>query len=308
MIRKRLRRGAGMKVSRVGLATFGLLVVASVATTALVVRSARLVAGGKPYCIQVADGQSDYRPARMLFDLSGLAMRAKTFDQHHAILVVGDDAHPSLFHWSYHRGGFVPGVVNEAMPGHGPVLTCEAQRDFVDSLPMLWPQRSASAYVRFSEHEVYRVPTSYQPRWDGGSSRFLAIATVAPDFAPLATNWFTLAEPERVRNAAFIGWNPTGLLDLVKSAPAGAISTEFGLRETPLGSSRRYVTEGQPNGANATVIDCPVESEGHPAMCHHRFVNQGREFGFLHHPEDLPNWRTIQERLVDLFASFVAAD
>ena len=297
-----------MKVSRVGLATFGLLVIASIATTALVMRSARAVARGKPYCIQVADGQSDYRPARMLFDLSGLVMRAKTFDQHHAILVVGDDAHPSLFHWSYHRGRFVPGVLNDAMPGHEPVLACEAQRDFVATLPMLWPQRSENAYVRFSEQEVYRVPASYQPRWGGGSSRFLAIATAAPDFAPLATNWAALTEPERVKNVAFIGWNTATLLDLVKAAPAGAIAAEFGLQETSLGSSRRYVTEGQPNGINATVIECPLGSEVRPAMCQHRFVNRGRAFDFVHRPEDLPRWRTMQERLVGLFASFAAAD
>src|SRR6185503_8885855 len=121
--------------------------------TALVVRSAREVADGKPYCIQVADSQSDYRPARMLFDLSGLAMRARSYDQHHAILVVGDGAHPGLFHWSYHKGGFVPGVLNETNQGHELVLACEAQRDFVDALPMLWPRRFESAYVRFSKHE-----------------------------------------------------------------------------------------------------------------------------------------------------------
>ena len=297
-----------MKVSRVGLATFGLLVIASIATTALVMRSARAIARGKPYCIQVADGQSDYRSARMLFDLSGLVMRAKTFDQHHAILVVGDDAHPSLFHWSYHRGRFVPGVLNGAMPGHEPVLACEAQRDFVATLPMLWPQRSENAYVRFSEHEVYRVPASYQPRWGGGSSRFLAIATAAPDFAPLATNWAALAEPERVRNSAFIDLNPTASLYLMKAAAPAPVATEFGLQEARLASSTQYRTTVPENGVNATVIDCYAESKAHPAACQHRFVSRGREFNFFHRPEDLPNWRTMQERLVGLFASFAAAD
>ena len=66
MTRKRPRRGAGMKVSRVGLATFGVLVIASIATTALVVRSARGIADGKPYCIQVAD-----LVPRLLHDLPG---------------------------------------------------------------------------------------------------------------------------------------------------------------------------------------------------------------------------------------------
>ena len=81
----------------------GLLVVAGLATTALVTRSAREIAGDKPYCIQVADSQADYRRARTLLELSGLMMRAKIFDQHHAVLVVGDETHPGLFHWSYHK-------------------------------------------------------------------------------------------------------------------------------------------------------------------------------------------------------------
>jgi hypothetical protein len=297
-----------VKVSKVGLATTGLFVIAGIATTALVTRSAREIAGEKPYCIQVADLQADYRAARTLFDLSGLMMRAKIFDQHHAILVVGDETQPSLFHWSYHRGRFVPGVLNETIAGHGPVLACESRRNFVDTLPTLWAPRPESAYVRFSEHEAFRVPTSYQPRWSGGSSPFLAIATAAPDFAPLTIPWATLAQSERVKNVAFIGWNPTRLRDLMDAAPVDAIAGEFGLHEASPGSSKRYVIQGQPNGAGATLIDCPVGSKARPAMCQHRFLSQGREFDFVHRPEDLPNWRKMQERLVNLFASFEASD
>jgi hypothetical protein len=303
-----MRRASRTRVSRIGLATFGLLVVVSVVTTALVVRSAREVAGGKPYCIQVADSPSEYRPARMLFDLSGLAMRARSYDQHHAVLVVGDEAHPRLFHWSYRRVGFVPGVLNEMNPGHEPVIACEPQRDFVDAMPMLWPRRSGSTYVRISKNEVYRVPTSYQPRWGGGSSRFLAIATVAPDFAPLAANWSTLSEAERVRSTAFIGWNPAVVVDMMKTVAPRLVATGFGLQEASLGSLRRYVAEGQPDGGNATVIDCHPGSDAHPGVCQHRFLNKGREFYFSHRPEHLPDWRTMQARLVQLFGSFEASD
>jgi hypothetical protein len=293
------------RVSRIGLATFGLLVVVSVVTTVLVVRSAREVADGKPYCIQVADSQSDYRPARMLFDLSGLVMRARSFDQHHAILIVGDAAHLRLFHWSYRRGEFVPGVLNETI--YPPVLACQSQRDFVASLPMLWPQRSDSAYVRFSKHEVYRVPTRYQPRWGGGSSPFLAIAATVPDLAPLPTYWATLAEPERVRNSIFISLTSTVLRDL-ETALSRPAATGFGLQEAQFWSWKRYVAEGQADGVNATVIDCFAGSDAHPAQCRHRFLNGGREFGFSHGPEHLPDWRKMQARLVGLFASFAAAD
>lgn len=297
-----------VRVSKVGLATTGLLVIAGLATTALVTRSAREVAGDKPYCIQVADTQADYRPARTLLELSGLMMRAKIFDQHHAILVVGDETRPSLFHWSYHRGRFVPGVLNATIPGHEPALSCEARRHFIGTLPALWAPRPESTYVRFPEHEAFRVPASYQPRWGGGSSAFLAIATAAPDFAPLTVPWTSLAQSERVRNVAFVAWNPTRLRDLTRAAPTGAIGGEFGLQEAPAGSSKRYVVQEQPDGVNATLIDCPVGSKARPAMCQHRFLSHGREFDFVHRPEDLPNWRKMQERLVTLFTSFEAAD
>jgi hypothetical protein len=297
-----------VRVSKVGLATTGLLVIAGLATTALVTRSARAIAGDEPYCIQVADTQADYRPARTLLELSGLMMRAKIFDQHHAILVVGDETHPSLFHWSYHKARFVPGVLNAAIPGHEPVLSCESRRNYIGTLPALWAPHPESTYVHFSEHRIFRVPTSYQPRWSGGSSAFLAIATSAPDFAPLTVPWVSLAQSERVWNVAFIAWNPTGMRDLTGAAPAGAIGGEFGLQEAPAASSKRYVVQGQPSGANATLIDCPIGSKAHPAMCRHRFLSHGHEFDFVHRPEDLPNWRQMQEHLVSLFASFEAAD
>lgn len=68
-------------------------VIASIATSCLVASRAAEVAGSSPYCIEVADEGSDYKPARSLLDLSAWRMRAKREAglsmQHHAILVVG---------------------------------------------------------------------------------------------------------------------------------------------------------------------------------------------------------------------------
>jgi hypothetical protein len=314
-----------MKFAWLGVAMIGLLVAACIATTALVIQSARGVAGASPYCIQVADGRADYRPARTLFDLSGLTMRAKCesgmYMQHHAILVVGNEASPRLFHWSYQARGFVVGEINEAIADHGPAVSCVPEHDFVDSLPMLESQSSDTDYVRFSEHEAYRIPRSYQPRWSGGSSRFLLLGTTAPDFAPLKPPWADLAPSERDGNSVFVEWNPTWLLNLMKSARGGQIaerSTEFGLQKTTVVSfgrdSKRYESyryrvdvDGQPNGVNTTLIGCSAPSEMLPASCQHRFLNNGRHFYFRHRPEDLPNWRNMQKRLVDLLASFEAS-
>src|SRR5690242_20325736 len=124
-----------MKFTRLAVAIGALLIVASTATTLFVIQSARRIAGTTPYCIQVADGRADYRPARTLFDLSGLMMRATRekglYMQHHALLIVGDEANPGLFHWSYHARGFIPGVHKEAIADRRPAMTCVPRRDFI---------------------------------------------------------------------------------------------------------------------------------------------------------------------------------
>lgn len=314
-----------MKFAWFGVAIIGLILAAGIASlhvTQNVTHSASAVAGSTAYCIQVADGQADYRPARTLFDLSGLRMWAKResgmYMQHHAILVVGDEVYPRLFHWSYHAQEFVSGVRNEKIAGYGPTITCMPQRNFIGSLPMLLPQTSETDYVRFSESEAYRISKRYQPKWSGGSSRFLRLATTAPDFLPLETPWTDLVSSERDSNSVLVSWNPAWLLSLMKSSPGGQIteqSTEFGLLKSTVVSygkdSKRYegyryfvYADGQPYSPNTTSINCGIPSEMFPSSCQHRFLNKGRHLYFRHRPEDLPNWQNMQKRLVDLLASF----
>ena len=75
------------------------LFAAGATTSFLVAHGAEEVAGLEPYCIQIADGTSDYRPVRSWLDLSILTMWAKRegplYMQHHAILAVIKDAPPS---------------------------------------------------------------------------------------------------------------------------------------------------------------------------------------------------------------------
>ena len=79
-----------------------LFVAVAAGTSLLVAYVADEVAGPQPYCIQVADGTSDYRPARSWLDLSVFTMWAKRdgplYMQHHAVLVVGEPANPRLYH------------------------------------------------------------------------------------------------------------------------------------------------------------------------------------------------------------------
>jgi ABC-type cobalamin transport system permease subunit len=91
----------GQRPAKLAASVVGLAIAAGVATALLVAQGAGHIAGALPYCIQVADGEADYKPARTLFDLSGLRMWARRessmFMRHHAILVVGDETSPRLF-------------------------------------------------------------------------------------------------------------------------------------------------------------------------------------------------------------------
>jgi hypothetical protein len=311
-----------VRFARLAAAFVGLAIAASVATSFLVAQNASHTAGSFPYCVQVADEEADYKPAHTLFDLSGLKMWARResgmFMQHHAILVVRDEMRSRLFHWSYRNREFVAGVINERVEGYGPALVCLPRINFIGSLPIVFPRASDSDYVRFSGQEAYRIPKTYQSRWSGGPRRLLRIATAAPDFLPLKTRWADLTPNERDSNWVFVDWNPTWLLSLMKSAPGGEIveqSTELGLQKSKTVShgrdskkyeSYRYVVYagGQPNGINTTLISCSPPSEAFPKSCEHRFLNNGRHFYFRHRPEDVPDWQSMQKRLLDLFASF----
>jgi hypothetical protein len=302
------------------------LVVAIGATTALlVVRGAEEIAESRPYCIQIADGRSDYRPARSWLDLSALTMWARRhgplYMQHHAILVAGEGANQRLYHWSYRRMGFEEGVLNGRHEGRRPALTCVPARDFAAAqLALIAGSSSDSNYVMLSAREAYLIPAIWQAKWNGGMSRTLVLAATAPDFHPLERRWSDLAPGERDNNCVFIDWNPEWMLSLMKSAPGGTIveqGAEYRLSKT------RTVTRGKDgkeyvgyrymvyadessagSGINTTVIGCGMPSAAVPKSCQHRFINKGRQFYFRHRPEDVADWQRMQGRILELMDSF----
>ncbi|WP_375462321.1 hypothetical protein [uncultured Enterovirga sp.] len=289
-----------------------------------VVTDAKEIAGSQPYCIQVAGRDSaDYRPARSWFDLSILAMRAEAsgplYLQHHAVLVVGEATKPRLYHWSYWRGRFEDGVLNGGIVDHGPTVTCLPVQDFADGQPLLFPEPLHENYVRYSPHDAYRIPVAWQARWSGGMSRTLSLATASPDFQPLDRRWSELTPGQRDSSWVFVQWDPKWVLELIKDGPRGDVSeqgVELGLCRTTTVTrgkdekkyiSRRYValTDGPALGdANITVIDCFSPSEAFPDSCQHRFINRGRHFYFRHAPSNVPDWRNMQRRVLELMTSF----
>jgi hypothetical protein len=296
---------------------FSLGIVLSISSGSSVVEQAKLTAGNKPFCIQVADnGQPSYRPAGTLLDLSGLTLRSQFEVQHHAILVVGDEEDPQFFHWSYRKQEFVPGVINQRVAEYGPGVTCVPRRDFAHGLLLLFPQTSADRYVRFSKQDAFHIPAAYQPRW---SSRSLSIAAPAPDFTPLKTSWDRLSAHERDSNWVFVQWNPAWLLSLMASTDGQAIEQgiTFGLqkhlivwrgRDSKDYESHRYIAPADrpDSGINLTRITCPPPSGQMLKSCQHRFLHGSRHYYFRHRPEDVPRWQEMQKKVLDLFASFEA--
>jgi hypothetical protein len=303
------------------------VVLASAATSLLVAHSAEEIVGSRPYCIQIADGTSDYRPARSWLDLSALTMWARRdgplYMQHHAILVAGEAANQRLYHWSYRRLGFEAGVLNGQIEGRGPAVTCVPARDFASTrLAIVAGSSSDSNYVRYSGRETYLIPSIWQAEWSGGTNPTLLLATTAPDFHPLTRRQSDLVPGER--DVVFIEWNPEWVLSLMKAAPGGNVveqGTEYGLSKTKTithaKDGKEYVGYGymvyadeSPAGSsiNTTTIGCGMPSEAVPKSCQHRFINKGRHFYFRHRLEDVADWQGMQRRILDLMDSFEVHD
>jgi hypothetical protein len=282
-----------------------------------VVEQAKVMAGNRPFCIQVADNaRASYRPAGALLDLFGLTMRSQSQVLHHAILVIGAGNEPQLFHWSHRKQEFVPGVLNQNA-GYGPGITCLPRRDFAGGLPVLFPRGSADRYVRFSSQDTFLIPAAYQPRWSGSAGGSLSIAAPAPDFAPLNKSWDQLPPFERDSNWVFVQWNAGWLQSLMASTDAEAAEpqTEFGLQKQRIVrhgrdgkdyESQRYTVPGDraESGAVSTLIHCSPSSATLPKSCQHRFLHGQRHYYFRHRPEDVPRWLEMQKKVLGLFASF----
>lgn len=304
-------------------AVSALVAATSAATSLFVVHSAEEIAGYQPYCIQIADKISDYRPAGSWLDLSAFTMWASRAGplqtQHHAILAVGEATNQRLYHWSYLRRAFEPGVLNGQIEGRGPAVACVPTLDFAAQRLAFIPKTSDSTYVRFSGGEAYRIPSAWQPKWSGGMSRTLLLATTAPDFQPLNRRWSDLAPEERDNNWVLVEWNPEWVLSLMKAAPSGNVvdqSTEFGLSKTKTVTHGRdgkeyvgyrylaYADESRADhGINTTLIGCRKPSEAVPKSCQHRFISKGHHYYFRHRPEDVADRQKMQRRILDLMGS-----
>lgn len=127
------------------LGIFALLIAAIVVilprtTIPAVVHSAKVVAAGRPYCIDIPREPDHlwYVPAQHISDLGALRMFAH-LDQHrmysvfHAVLFVGESDNIERYNWSYKEMKFV----RIEGQGHWPlteISECTRRTDFIEHL------------------------------------------------------------------------------------------------------------------------------------------------------------------------------
>jgi hypothetical protein len=149
----------------------GLLVSYSVFVMFSAQASARRIAAGRPYCIQVESG-STYRTLMTRLDLLGFYMMSDY--RRHSILVVKNGRELDLYHWSYRKNAF------EADAYAGTPIYCEPAMDFLASPRRFRQERKGSLSFMLEGH-AFSIPEAYAPTV---SSKRIAIFAAPEDFAP----------------------------------------------------------------------------------------------------------------------------
>jgi hypothetical protein len=266
--------------------------------------SAEQIAGNEPYCIEVASGEQR-RPATSPSDFSGYNMRAPHADGaywgRHAVLAVGAGNSPDVYHWSYTNKAFIAEAYG------APPIYCQPRRHFATAFTDTPPTDRQS--IRIAGMRL-SIPLRYRPHLQGMT---LVFSATAPDFTNVPEVGSqqaieSMIEVSLVDSDRTDAWRGSGTL--VEDA-----GEEHGLRVQtrwsvgPDGQEKtspptfEYYNLSSDNRV-ATVISCIDKVKW---QCMHAFRSGGWTYTFHHSPTDLSQWKTMQDRLVELARSFVQA-
>ena len=99
------------------------------------------IAKNKPYCIQIADSQSDYQIIRSYLDLSLIVMRAQrkrdSYIQFHGLLVIQEEDTYNIMNWSYRQGLFLKDAQKAKENGFSVPIRCTPKTNFFDNISIL---------------------------------------------------------------------------------------------------------------------------------------------------------------------------
>jgi hypothetical protein len=263
------------------------------------VRDAARIADGTPYCIQVAEG-GDYRQATSWLDFSPSRMHAMIRSdramQFHAILAVGSGADPAIYNWSYRSMSWRKDPMSNATP----VISCAARQSFATELPyfLRTSTRGNDAAILPREQNAtgesglvrirlggrsFTIPISYQPMAHAAYNTYLRLIVDVPSVEPM-----TCADVRSCINH----WVEIYL------TPASVMSWLDG-PETE--ATRLVDNRAGPNGPIRTRIDCYPASFNDGLNCTQHFLFDGVLFRFRMREAELRDWRSAQDRLIELF-------
>lgn len=260
-------------------------------------KQAQEVAEDKPFCVQVPS-RAGYTAATGIKDTLGLLMKGYG-GYHHAVLVVRDVKSPVTYHWSYFRNQFVQGT-------YGPLpIVCVPSRDYFSN-PVRYSNEDK---LTFALHgKIFSIPKVFHPHpaWPGSMVGYGYLAT-APSFVPASE-----ACSKRLCNMVHVafyggataeGWSKQSTTDR-RIEDLGDVHGLMARRRTEL-RNKHYVyydyIQRSPDGKTSTYITC---FDVRTVQCAHLFSEGGLTYSFHHMPDDLPQWRTMQERLINLNRTF----
>lgn len=296
---------------------FGILFPLLLSYGLLVTWRAEAVAGGRPYCIQIASFEEvdTYEPTRSLFDLSALRMQSRLREngrnvvQHHALLVV-EGSTREFYNWSYALHRFVAevrGAQASADPkAERPVLRlyCRPEPHYAKHLPVM-PSDLPDVAVSLGGRR-FVVPGAYRPR---SRSWEMRINATGPDFRPYNPIFDHRVGVHNsrivIRQAAHLG-RPT---DPPRTMKARDMEPEFGLDrqviDGPYGGHYTHYQTVDADGFVRRSAACSAAISGRPAFCNYVFVGDQLEVRLM--ISDVAHWREIEDRLMTLLGSFEAA-
>jgi hypothetical protein len=250
----------------------------------VVIERAEAIASGRPYCIQVADGGADYRPATSQADFTSLIMRATgsypTF-QFHAVMAVGEAGDFDYYNWSHRHQDWM--ALNTNGDFRSPVIRCQPRVDFASGLPLVRFTRGGETGPVWLGKRAFVVPQQYKPKLSLSTSANVIFVARAPDFEPIP-------ECAQMRFCVF---------NMI----------EVHLRPEPVRAwlernQRTRVQEGGFESGVATSVQCP-DLQPHPdSLCAHSFLADGVLIRFSYPERQIPQWREMQEKLLALYRSF----
>lgn len=268
--------------------------------------AARL-AGGQPWCLQVASHRTDvddparYRPVRGFGDTLGLWMHGRGA-YHHAVLVVGHLPAARTFHWSYWKNRFVEG--SYGWPQHP--VACTPMHDYLRrarSMPLPENREFWFLGTRYSIPPAYRVSLTWPSTAPG-----LMFAARAPDFAPSREwcegrlcNFVSVHAAGDAPQALFDSMAGDGRYDVVERGQRFGL--DYRLADDRRGTRWRFHVARDAEGNETTAISC---FESDRSQCGHSFVRGRWRFRFHHMPADLDHWRQMQDRVAERVESFTA--